>query len=141
MVQEILKEMLYKWQQQVAKRRQWEVEHPNATAEDYYQYAPHITVQPNVISFSTAMDAYYRTGQADNAHALLQQLSRLHETTGDDSFLPNTVAYNTVISAYSKARNVPKAMELLEEINGAHGTCIATALPTKFSNTFDWGEG
>jgi pentatricopeptide repeat protein len=54
---------------------------------------------PSIISFSTVMDAYAKTGQAEAAESLFQKL------LGSKHVGANTVSYNTVLNALAKSND------------------------------------
>jgi hypothetical protein len=80
------------------------------------------TDQPDVMTFTTVMDAYARCGTmsgAQNAERLLTELKNVYRDTGNERFRPNSYTYTTVISAWKRTmvpQGPARAQELLEEL-------------------------
>lgn len=80
------------------------------------------TDQPDVMTFTTVMDAYARCGTmsgAQNAERLLTELKNVYKDTKNDRFRPNSYTYTTVISAWKRTmvpQGPARAQELLEEL-------------------------
>jgi hypothetical protein len=78
--------------------------------------------QPDVMTFTTVMDAYARCGTlsgAQNAERILTELKNVYKETKNDRFRPNSYTYTTVISAWKRTmvpQGPARAQELLEEL-------------------------
>ena len=76
--------------------------HDNATSlSDHKEFD---VVKPNVICFNTVIDAWSKTrgsSSAENAHAILQKMEDLSETSND--LFPDTISYTSAISAYARS--------------------------------------
>jgi pentatricopeptide repeat protein len=69
--------------------------------------------RPNVISYSTVLDAFAKSkddGAAERSESILRQMI-------DKGVSPNTISYNSVIDAHVKSRNVERAEALLKEMH------------------------
>jgi len=81
-----------------------------------------LTDQPDVMTYTTVMDAYARCGSlagAQHAERLLQELKTLYQETKNERYRPNSYTYTTVISAWKRttmAQGPSRAQELLEEL-------------------------
>ena len=78
-------------------------------------------VRPTVVTFSTVINAWARTGSskaAEKAEALLHQVQELHNSQGwpDVDVKPNTVMYTAVINAWANAGNAKRADLLLQQM-------------------------
>ena len=75
-------------------------------------------VYPNVVSFSTVLNAWSRTYEAeapDRALLLLERLERLYKETGNDGLRANAYTYGAVINTLGRSR-VPDAASRAETI-------------------------
>jgi len=68
-------------------------------------------VKPNVVTYSSCINAYSKLGQARRAEELLQRMQSQYEKDGDSELKPNVFSYNAVIRAWSLCQDDP---------NGAH---------------------
>jgi pentatricopeptide repeat protein len=69
-------------------------------------------VRPNVISYSTVMDAFCRQQKPSVARKLLARLVERYERTQEERFRPNSVVYNCLLAAYAKSGRGAEAVDL-----------------------------
>lgn len=69
-------------------------------------------VRPNVISYSTVMDAFCRHQNPNVARNLLARLVERYEQTQDERLRPNSVVYNCLLAAYAKSGKGTQAADL-----------------------------
>jgi pentatricopeptide repeat protein len=69
-------------------------------------------VRPNVISYSTVMDAFCRHQNPNVARKLLARLVERYEQTQDERLRPNSVVYNCLLAAYAKSGKGTQAADL-----------------------------
>jgi len=65
--------------------------------------------KPNIRTYSSVIDAWSRSNcptAASRAQAILNEMEKIYEQTGDGSIQPNTVTYSTVINAYARSRDM-----------------------------------
>jgi pentatricopeptide repeat protein len=73
--------------------------------------------KPNTVTLNSVLDAFARQGSAEEAHALLKNLST--SSSSQDDIKPDIISYTTVLKAYSKstASNAAEcASEMLLEL-------------------------
>lgn len=76
-------------------------------------------VQPTVVTFSTVINAYARSGNeeaAERAEKLLALSQSLFEENGWTDAEPNTVVYTSVVNAWARAGNPNRAQEILKKM-------------------------
>ena len=74
---------------------------------------------PNVYLFSSAMDAWTKSGlhgAADRVEELLEHMITLREWYPDWNIAPNKFTYSTAIDAWAKEKRVDKVQELLQRM-------------------------
>ena len=77
---------------------QMELLHDTHSIEPKY-----LSVRPNVISYSTVMDAFCRGQNPTVARKILARLVDRYETYRYEDLQPNTIVYNCLLSAYAKS--------------------------------------
>jgi pentatricopeptide repeat protein len=79
----------------------------------------HHAPTPNVVLFSSAMDAWTKSGlngAADRVEELLEHMITLREWYPDWDIAPNKFTYSTAIDAWAKEKRVDKVRELLQRM-------------------------
>jgi len=69
-------------------------------------------IRPNVISYSTVMDACCRHQEPIVARKILARLVERYAKSQDETLRPNTIVYNCMLSAYAKSGLGQKAADL-----------------------------
>ena len=72
--------------------------------------------KPNVVSYSTVIDAHARLGQGKQAEALLRKLEELYQKTQDPDWKPDAEIYNTLILAYARSNQPDLADYVLQRM-------------------------
>jgi pentatricopeptide repeat protein len=78
------------------------------------------TMSPNVVIFSSAMNAWAKSGRTEaptKVEGLLQQMKALHGEHPSWGVAPNGVTYTTAIDAWAKVGRVDKVRDLLSEMH------------------------
>lgn len=79
------------------------------------------SIRPNVVVFSSAMNAWVKSGRSEaptKVEAFLKELKTLHrQFPGWSDMKPNQVTYATAIDAWAKVGNVEKVEELMQEMH------------------------
>eukprot|EP00957_Ditylum_brightwellii_P050262 3811761-Ditylum_brightwellii.AAC.1 len=68
------------------------------------QHPLYLHVQPNVITYSSVLNAYAKSTSPkapQQAEALMIELEQLYLTTGDKRYRPNIRCYNAIIDNWS----------------------------------------
>jgi pentatricopeptide repeat protein len=81
------------------------------------------TMSPNVFIFSSAINAWAKSGRRDapmEVEKLLHQMKSLHEVYPHWEVAPNSVTYATVIDTWAKVGRVDKVQGLLNEMYQRH---------------------
>ena len=74
---------------------------------------------PNVVLFSSAMNAWIKSGlygAAERVEDLLERMITLREQYPEWDIAPNEITYSTVIDAWSKEMNIEKIQDLLQRM-------------------------
>lgn len=81
------------------------------------------SLRPNVVVFSSAMNAWAKSGRTEapvKVEELLQQMKMLHHQHPSwKDMRPNQVTYSTAIDTWAKSGNVEKVQELMQEMHQA----------------------
>ena len=84
-------------------------------------------VEPNIRTYSSVIDAWSRSNcptAASRAQAILDEMEKIYEETGDKTIQPNTVTYSTVINAHARSRDMDnKAAAALQILNNMKKLC------------------
>lgn len=89
-------------------------------AEERYQESKNIypasgqeTAIPDVVSFTTLIDAYAQSGMASSAQELLDYMEKVSHEEGTVRLMPNTVTYNAVMNSYARStdEDAPQQVE------------------------------
>ena len=78
-----------------------------------------VVAKPTRHCFSAVMSGYARRGQTERVEALLADLQRLYEATGDTGFVPTVTTFNSVLEAYTRQASpaaAARAQQLLERL-------------------------
>jgi hypothetical protein len=65
--------------------------------------------EPNIRTYSSVIDAWSRSKNPTaprRAQAILDEMEKIYEETGDRTIQPNTVTYSTVINAHAKSKDM-----------------------------------
>ncbi|CAJ1954433.1 unnamed protein product [Cylindrotheca closterium] len=76
-------------------------------------------VRPTVVTFSTVINAYARSGNqeaAERAEKLLKLSQSMYEEHGWTDAEPNAVVYTSVVNAWARAGNPNRAQQILKEM-------------------------
>ena len=72
-------------------------------------------VQPNVITLNILIRCFAKSGDADRAKKMLDDMENAYQT-GSKQMGPNTLTYNTVIDAYAKSKRPEEAEGVLKQM-------------------------
>lgn len=87
-----------------------------------HEKVPDPAVQPDVMTYTTVMDAFARVGNvqaAEQADQLFSELQSLYESTKNDRFRPSVYTYVTLLIAWSRShapQATTRASEILEAL-------------------------
>jgi pentatricopeptide repeat protein len=102
----------------------WIVKTASLTKVDETRQAQLTTMRPNVILFSSAMNAWVKSGLSEapvKVEELLEEMKLLNDEFPEwEDIQPNKVSYSTAIDAWAKTGNVDKVQGLLQEMHQLH---------------------
>lgn len=95
-------------------------------------------VRPNIRTYSSVIDAWSRCNcptAARRAQAILNEMEKVYEETGDRSIQPNTITYSTVVNAHARSRDMKNkasaALQVLKKMQHVYNSGLNTqAKPT-----------